>query len=1829
MNHLTTISNFNNTSKVCCWKVWLLFILILTSLPNMAIAQFDVSATIRLLPPYSVRLSDYADNPQNTIITIRNHTTRPISLYLAGAITGENGIVIRTTPNRRGSSMIQLDPLEIRNLNGEALRDLFDVNLLNISGISREAIVRGNGLPEGIYTICIRAYDYQTMEQLSAEEPMGCSNPINLTNLEPPFFLKPFTDNDTIQGIVPQNLIFTWSFPAGAPPTTEYTFTMIEMLDPRRNPNDAILSATTPPFFEETVNANAMLFGPAHPTLIPGRKYAIAVTAKDPFNKVVFRNNGRSEVLSFVYWDGTGNLLGDFPVSQPKTGQYSTSCQCKFTVPKGQTDNSRIQEGSVVKVGNFEMIVTKINSTGNKMSGEGKIQLDNLRSIPVSVSFTELQVNAQNQMKSGIITGMTKNTASLFPTSPSANLRTLEFSPELAQQVADYFLQNPQQLVSNILPGISQQGIEFPIGIEKTVMGQKHTIALNNLQITPEQASFDAAMVLELSGTGSKAIFSSRGICMDNSSFCGQTNLYLSNDLEVPVSRIKLLAAKSNLVSPLDSGTYVTMSASGFEKLRIQGIYEFPVHQVTNQNNPGTPVQARLFANTASWSDWMAEALIDPFHVNGQEDFTFSLRPGITAIYDHSSLRNPENMPQVAEKTNHLSPDWTGFYFPQLQVELPVAFKKINSTERIAVSASDMILDRMGISGNILANNVLNLAEGDLLGWYYSVEQIQASFINNSFGTSKMTGKLVLPISGSQYANPQAQLNYTCTMSKPVGAMRYQFQVAQKNNLPASLWEANLNILPSSTVEIQLGTESDFAKTNLHGALSIKGELDKLSAVILEGIPFEGLSLQSKAPFLAIDNFRTGLSGSIKSVGGFPVSLQAPRLIVNGTEAGIKLGLDLELGDIAALPKASCIIDLIGKIRNMPNGRPDWGWQAPDVRLSKIAVNGPVGPVSVKGEIEFFDKDNEYGNGLRGEVQAKMLGGLEISGNALFGRKGFSYWYVDARLQLPPPGITLAPPLPLSAFGFGGGAYYNMSQRPLPSPLQVFEGNFQKTNLYVPSPGLFGFKASIILGISDGQLYQAEGELEATLNSRTMAVNRIKIDVKTAMFAPLMKMENAVIQGNGLIQYDFANDIFDARADMKVGLLGIMQGSGNLAMHVNGTTKQWYMKMGDPFNPNQLTLLKFANFKSYYMAGSTELLPGMPPPPPHVAEKVGYSGSRPVYYSGEQRGLKLGFGANMQFSDTGPIDMTFLIFYAKIGAGIGFDVALEQFTKGCDGTSGLPGINGWYANGQLWAWMHGEAGLDLDMWLYKGRVHAFRVEAAALLSAGLPNPTWFEGWFGGGFSVLGGAYKGHMNFKVAFNTAEKCIPEKNPFDGEPLISQITPTGKGISTLSNPQVAFNFPIDKEIEINTVNKDGEVEPKKFRLVLTQFDLVNQKTNAVQFSLGNKTQLVIRDENYLATLFTTRTLDTFTPYNIRVGVKVEVWTASGYRDYQYNGKNVEQYDYKTIFVSGDCPKTLNEEGALLASYPFNRQRFLLQDEDRNGKLFLEKDLACLFGEDVYEVNATFRALSASNTKTDTVSVTFSHNGSQINFRIPQLPNDEIIEAKFFQKRKPKPTSQLESNTVSYKDRNIYVGALNQTALMYSAPNQKSNMEVRGIGPIGLSMTAKESEEIEIYKYYFKTSKFNTLTQKTTATSSGANAVKTASLGALEAYQVQIPADEGFDVYDVQGANYMNLAGMTFSIRPLISLTSNNRWEENYLRDYLYKSYGVVRASPYYTDINLALSRDLSLKGNGLPPIRPLGFSTNTAEPKISNSEISIKLLEMPSEELIKAFPSVLKLH
>ena len=259
----------------------------------------QVNVSIQILPPYPTKFTDYASKPHLMVISVTNASTTNQRIQLRGTVTGDNGIVIRVRPSYKSTSPIELGPGQTRMLNGNDVAYFFDYNKLEYSGITQSDFINKGGLPEGRYQLCIRAFDYDNNAAISADEPAGCSNSFSVASLEPPLIISP-RDEEVVSSAAGQIIPLRWNTPVGTPSGIQYKIRIVEVLG-NKNPNDAMMTARQPYFFEKDVMTNMEIFNPASPQLTPGRKYAMMVQAFDPSNNAVFRNNGKSEVISFTY----------------------------------------------------------------------------------------------------------------------------------------------------------------------------------------------------------------------------------------------------------------------------------------------------------------------------------------------------------------------------------------------------------------------------------------------------------------------------------------------------------------------------------------------------------------------------------------------------------------------------------------------------------------------------------------------------------------------------------------------------------------------------------------------------------------------------------------------------------------------------------------------------------------------------------------------------------------------------------------------------------------------------------------------------------------------------------------------------------------------------------------------------------------------------------------------------------------------------------------------------------------------------------------------------------------------------------------------------------------------------------------------------------------------------------------------------------------------------------------------------------------------------------------------------------------------------------------
>lgn len=259
----------------------------------------SVNITVNITPPYSSFYSDYSGvNASKVFLTLQNLTNTTKNIKLTGQLEGDNGIRITTKSNYVPLQPIVLNPNQVRQLNGLALKDIFDVNTLNVYGVDKVKLVQTSRLPEGNYTFCIQAVDMATNQVISSTAPLGCTT-ISIAYPDAPVLIGPMA-NATLNATTPQSVVFNWINAGFAPIGTQYVLQVAEMPLGTRDPNQ-LLNSVSFPLLNKTLNGFSYVLSPADPPLVIGKKYAWRVKAVDPTGKTVFKNNGISAANTFTY----------------------------------------------------------------------------------------------------------------------------------------------------------------------------------------------------------------------------------------------------------------------------------------------------------------------------------------------------------------------------------------------------------------------------------------------------------------------------------------------------------------------------------------------------------------------------------------------------------------------------------------------------------------------------------------------------------------------------------------------------------------------------------------------------------------------------------------------------------------------------------------------------------------------------------------------------------------------------------------------------------------------------------------------------------------------------------------------------------------------------------------------------------------------------------------------------------------------------------------------------------------------------------------------------------------------------------------------------------------------------------------------------------------------------------------------------------------------------------------------------------------------------------------------------------------------------------------
>lgn len=1259
-----------------------------------------------------------------------------------------------------------------------------------------------------------------------------------------------------------------------------------------------------------------------------------------------------------------------------------------------------------------------------------------------------------------------------------------------------------------------------------------YALLINDAVITEKGGTFTAYMSLTNPFDGSKLAFEAQNVPF---SFKGG----LIGDIRLVLVTEQKFTICKDVDLRILPGTYVEWDCNGFKRLKIKGEVEFssktflPANDKGELLNNNSRLTAFIETEVKSLNDLTLTFSITPFQIKGVPDITFSCT---NLAVDYSDYTNPE---AVKFPTNYLSSFpggmetlWRGIYVENATVILGPKFRKKADKAPTTFAANNLIIDEQGFTGMLSATNILTIENGDLGGWEFSIKTLSAEFLASKLTSASFGGDVHIPV-----FKDGSNLTYEAIIDLEG---KYSFTVSPSDSLEFSvLGSSKLVLYKNSFVNITVEDGKFIPTAVLTGNLSINAPLSANSKTALKmaNVEFQEMRISTQDPifdvkYIAISGLNQG------GFSGFPVSIDKISCRTTSTTARFTINLKINLvpsGEDGF--KGETTIALIAKRDGLKLSYS--GLEIDKIRVDIIKKDA----YELHGGIAFAKEDPVFGNGFRGDIDAKF-GKIEIAAVAIFGRvNGFRYFFVDGFLAMK-PGI---PAGMMNFYGFGGGLYYHMKQKPGSMDPNSF-GASRSGVVYEPNDKIgYGIMASVKFSVVSEKIIDAEAKFEIVFNA-SGGLNRIaffggakcivpgvdivpdKIKAAAQKLAGDEKLDfkptDAALAVTLMMEMDFEHDVFHAELEAFVNVGPIIKGigdqgsAGKCVLHIE--PKKWYLHVGTQTNPLGMKFLGFIKVGGYFMVGHD--IPTDLPMNPTVAEILNISPSTNRDNNRLAQGSGIAFGAGFDIN-TG--DLTFLIFYAKFEVGAGFDILLINYPKDayCKGSAPPIGINGWYAKGQAYAYLKGEIGIKVKVFGRRKKFEILSIAAAAYLRAEAPNPLYLEGQAGGKFRLLGGLISGECKFKVTYG--EKCeivMPTKqSPLADIKMISSITPKekDKNVDVFVLPQGVFNIPINREFSITDLN---DVR-RKFRSNLDKFVLLKD---------GQPVPASIKwnSDNTVAVIEPADVLYAESNYTVDIQISFEENVKGNWEpSLDEDGKRIIETGICN-FITGELPKEIPAR-MIAYSYPLNRQYNFYPKEYGECYISFTTGMAPFFNMGAeWKQEARFVPVGGGSK----ITAPLQYNGSSKTVTIPVPDNIDLNRIYRLELTNVPTGSKDISRNVSEKVEN-------------NALEDENSMDVRTREAEG---SISDAEEYSFISYAFRTSKYKSFAEKMSFSD-----VKVTMLYDVSEYVYMLKAtiygSEMFDRYEINGDN-----GKPSLIRRTANLQETS-WYQEAVAPLVYKNYPI----------------------------------------------------------------------
>jgi hypothetical protein len=1342
-------------------------------------AQNPIVIQTVLTPPYPVYYGDFVKLTNLANIVVQNTDLQnSYTIRFRMELDGGNGINLTLPQSIIPVNPISLSPGEVKVLTNDDLQSIYQgigVDNIELSGVDLQKVIESQRIPDGVYSLCIQAFDNETVKPLSMSISGGCSNKMIISTLEPPTIISP-ENNVSIDYSDPQQILFRWTAVHSPSEAMFYDIRIVEVPD-GVNPYDAI--RTDHLFFYEELDYPATIFnyGPAYPPMVSGKNYAVQITAHNASSNANIRNGGKSDVHTFFYKQPTKGAPPAFSCNSP--------CPPPTVVSERRLAN-QLSSGDEVKMGNFKMTVLDAHNTGQAFRGEGILHATTFMPYPVKLEFDDLQVNINYEQLDGTVKAKQKNELVEI----ACFHDQMGFTPDNDEDMDDIYntVINPATAVTTFLnnppsSGMSS-GLEIPIGLGDN----DRNIVITGMYFEKTGASINLVAGHKMIGdtaTGEiNLIFGSNQICYTPGGPAktnGGNKLALLGAVDFyPVSNITIrfepgnVAANSGCLANLDCGGIGNFQFEGTVKLDPnyllplnEQLEDIPNHSLGARFkelvlNPADIILPLEFEGTTT----LENTTITPYmRASMLPDYAFKINK---IFLDISFSSNPENIRLSPNETEGMfSPNqWVGVFIEDFNFYFPNYFNK-NDASPLMVTANNFRLNEYGASFSVVGNDMLTDDQpGTFDQWKFTLNNYSLRVVKNDIKYCNLYGTIKMDISSGF-------VNYHGVMHESAIGPYYNLQLNTGEEIYADMWKTYF-ILDSSYVVGRVRGDSLAAEANISASIRVDNQVDGIEDIKLRGMSFTDLKMYSYPPYFegAVFNLNDANGQKFGSINLVINDVNFESLQPNSGEfAKHALSFDviLILADMGySYFTANSKIRLTAKKSNKNSD-----WEFDSVRVDRINMVGEIPLVEFEGYLDWYQNHPVYNNGFGGELIAYFfMKKLMVDAKAKMGSKDdYDYWYVDGAVTWDHDDIPLI--AGLGVRGFGGGAFMNMERFGKYQAQTI--GTLDETPpTHRPKKDKKGYRGLIIMESPfTPELVNGITELEVGFENDRLSSVALNADLgimRPVPIGPDADYSRPMFWAEGTIDMHGSTNpeerCLDARLDYGLNIPknpSVLWGSGSLSFYSGND--DWKLWIGDPTNLHNSTRglmsteigIKYKVFgKTYTLSNALHsyfcfgtILPPMPRLPYYVPRSIKNTyipRTNPTNNgSGAMMGLHKNFGM--------PRKKAFTVLGCGVkfraDAGLGMDLALiSKQGMLCNERTDF-GVNKFRASGK--GYFYGTLSFDGSI---LGEDFTIAEKTAGVkMTAQVPNPMYMSAFIGGNIDL---PIYGNYNYGMRFKAGEKC-----------------------------------------------------------------------------------------------------------------------------------------------------------------------------------------------------------------------------------------------------------------------------------------------------------------------------------------------------------------------------------------------------------------------------------------------------------------------------------------